>query len=202
MTSTFSIASAGIWRKASAPFKPTKALGLPSIKMVTLSLPLKLTFPSTSTWTDGTFPRTSLAFPPLIERSLPMLNIFLSKRISTVVFSAIITTSSSDFASSESLIVPKFKSAFTVFSGYFLDWKEINSILIMYFPFGVAIEKVPSGFVIPPEIFCVVVFFKTMVAYSKGCPEVASITLPEIFISLFLFCEKIKKKVWPTLPNQ
>ena len=63
-------------------------------------------------------------------------------------------------------------------------------MLIMYFPFGVAIEKVPSGFVIPPEIFCVAVFFKTIVAYSRGWPEVASMTLPEIFISLVLFCEK------------
>ena len=49
ITSTFSMASAGICRKASAPLIPTNALGLPSIKMVTLSLPRRLTFPSTST---------------------------------------------------------------------------------------------------------------------------------------------------------
>ena len=45
ITSTLSIASAGNWRKALVPSKPTKEEGFPSIKIRTFSFPLKLTFP-------------------------------------------------------------------------------------------------------------------------------------------------------------
>lgn len=73
ITSTFSIASAGNWRKASVEFKPTSPDGLPLINIRTLSFPRKETFPSTSTETDGTLSNTSLTVPPLTVRSLPTL---------------------------------------------------------------------------------------------------------------------------------
>ena len=131
ITSTFSIASAGICLNASAPFMPTKALGLPSINMVTFSFPRKLTVPSTLTCTDGTLPKTSLAFPPRIDKSLPILNIFLSKRISTVVFSATITISSKPFVASDNFITPKSLSEIIFSFGNFIDWKEINATFIV-----------------------------------------------------------------------
>ena len=73
ITSTLSMASAGNWRNASVPLKPTNAEGLPSINILTFSLPLRLTFPSTSTSTEGTLSKTSDAEPPLTVMSLPTL---------------------------------------------------------------------------------------------------------------------------------
>ena len=91
ITSTFSIASAGIKRKASAILIAFD--GFPSISTLTLSLPRKLTFPSTSTETEGILSKTSLTVPPFTIRSFPTLYTFLSNLISTVVFSERITTS-------------------------------------------------------------------------------------------------------------
>ncbi|MNE38995.1 hypothetical protein D3C80_1329180 [compost metagenome] len=71
ITSTFSIASAGIKRKASTIFIAFE--GLSSIRIFTFSFPLKLTFPSTSTVTDGILFKTSLTVPPFTMRSLPTL---------------------------------------------------------------------------------------------------------------------------------
>ena len=73
ITSTLSIASEGNCFNASAPLKPTKAEGLPSIKIRTFSLPLKLTVPSGSTSTEGTLSKTSDAVPPFTVISLPTL---------------------------------------------------------------------------------------------------------------------------------
>ncbi len=94
ITSTFSIDSAGNCLSASVEFSPTSPEGFPFIKIRTLSLPLSATFPSTSTDTEGTLSKTSLTVPPFTVKSLPTLYIFLSNLISTVVFSAIISTSS------------------------------------------------------------------------------------------------------------
>ena len=60
-TSTLSMASAGNCLSASVPLKPTSAEGFPSISILTFSLPLRLTFPSTSTSTEGTLSKTSEA---------------------------------------------------------------------------------------------------------------------------------------------
>ncbi len=130
ITSTRSIASAGNWRRASVPLKPTKAEGFPSINILTFSFPLKLTFPSTSTSTEGTLSKTSEAEPPLTVMSFPTLYILLSKRISTVDFSAIITTSSSVFEFSDNLIVPKSIDLSTTILSILIVLKEINSKLI------------------------------------------------------------------------
>ena len=65
ITSTFSTASAGRSFKASAMFIPANPEGLPSIKILTLSLPLSATLPSASTVTEGTLSKTSLIVPPL-----------------------------------------------------------------------------------------------------------------------------------------
>ena len=73
ITSTFSTASAGKSFKASAMLIPAKPDGFPSIKIFTLSLPLKATVPSASTVTDGTLSNTSLTVPPLTIMSLPTL---------------------------------------------------------------------------------------------------------------------------------
>ena len=73
MTSTFSIASDGNCFRASAPFKPTKAEGLPSISMRTLSLPRRLMVPSESIFTEGTLSKTSEAVPPLTVISFPIV---------------------------------------------------------------------------------------------------------------------------------
>ncbi len=67
------MASAGNCLKASVEFKPTNPDGLPLINILTLSFPLRDTFPSTSTATEGTLSKTSLTVPPLTVRSLPTL---------------------------------------------------------------------------------------------------------------------------------
>ena len=62
MTSTLSKASAGIVFKALAILM--LFAGFPSIKILTFSLPRRLTLPSASTVTEGTLSKTSLAVPP------------------------------------------------------------------------------------------------------------------------------------------
>ena len=95
MTSTFSIASEGsCWRNLESI--PTKLEGFPLIKIRAASFPLSKILPSISTETEGILSSTSPAFPPLTERSLPTVYIFLSSFTSTVVSSAIISTSASD----------------------------------------------------------------------------------------------------------
>ena len=67
ITSILSNASEEILFKASLILVTFE--GLPSIRIRTLSLPLKLTVPSVSTATEGTLLRTSLAVPPLTDMS-------------------------------------------------------------------------------------------------------------------------------------
>ena len=119
ITSTFSIDSDGSCLSASAEFKPTKPDGFPLIKILTSSLPLSATLPSTSTEIDGTLSNTSLTEPPLTVKSLPTVYIFLSSLISTVVFSAIISTSSNDSISISNSIL--FNS---IFFEIFISFKK------------------------------------------------------------------------------
>ena len=60
MISMFSITLAGICSSIS---EASKIEGLPSTKTVKFEFPRKLTFPSISTLTDGTFSKTSTAVP-------------------------------------------------------------------------------------------------------------------------------------------
>ena len=105
--------------------------GRPSINILTLSFPLKLTFPSPSTETEGTLSNTSLAVPPLTVMSCPTLYIFLSSFISTVDFSLVITTSLSWVASGCKEIVPRLVSVVKVFPLISEDLKDINSIFML-----------------------------------------------------------------------
>ena len=72
-TSTLSIDSAGSCLNPCGPDIPTSPDGLPLIRILTLSFPLKETAPSTSTETDGTLPSTSATDPPLTVISFPTL---------------------------------------------------------------------------------------------------------------------------------
>ena len=94
ITSTRSTRFAGSCRSPLLPLKLTSPEGLPSIRIRTLAEPLKLTFPSGSTATEGRFIRMSEALPPAFARSLPTLNIRLSRESSINVFSPCTTTSS------------------------------------------------------------------------------------------------------------
>ena len=114
ITSTFSTASAGNNFSASATFIPAKPEGFPSINIFTFSFPRSATFPSVSTVTEGTLSKTSLTVPPLTIISLPTLYTLLSNLISTVDFSAIITTSCNCEISASNEKAPK-----KVFSVYF-----------------------------------------------------------------------------------
>ena len=122
------MASAGMIRSASTILIAFD--GLPSIKILTFSFPRKLTFPSTSTDTEGIFESTSLTVPPFTIKSFPTLNTFLSSLISTVVFSARTTTSFNCAASSNSAIVPKFVLLCIDFDLISVGLNEINSIEI------------------------------------------------------------------------
>jgi hypothetical protein len=73
------------------------------MKIRTLSLPLKLTFPSHHLQTQTVHFQTSLTVPPFTSMSCPTLYTFLSSLISTVDFSARIITSFSCAASSTRL---------------------------------------------------------------------------------------------------
>ena len=95
ITSTFSIASAGN-SFINDELIPTNLDGLPFIRILAASLPLRRIFPSMSVETDGILSNTSVPVPPLTVKSLPTVYIFLSNLISTVVSSAIISTSPSD----------------------------------------------------------------------------------------------------------
>ena len=95
ITSTFSIASEGSCCRNFESI-PTRLDGFPLISILAASLPLNNIFPSISTETDGILSKTSPAFPPLTERSLPTVYIFLSNLTSTVVSSAMISTSPRD----------------------------------------------------------------------------------------------------------
>ena len=127
-TSTFSIASAGINRNASVILMALE--GLPSIRILTFSFPLKLTVPSASTETDGMLSKTSLTVPPFTIKSEPTLYTFLSNLISTVVFSARTTTSFNCAASSAKPIVPNERFSVMFFSLMVVDLKEINSTMM------------------------------------------------------------------------
>ena len=95
ITSTFSMASAGN-SFMNDELIPTNLDGFPFIRILAASLPLKSIFPSISVETDGILSSTSVPVPPLTVKSLPTVYIFLSNRISTVVSSAMISTSPSD----------------------------------------------------------------------------------------------------------
>ena len=73
ITSTRSIASAGNWLKTLLSPNPASADGLPLIKILTFSFPLRLIPPSISTETEGTLFKASLTVPPAVVKSLPML---------------------------------------------------------------------------------------------------------------------------------
>ena len=75
---------------------PTSLDGFPFIKILAASLPLSRIFPSKSVDTEGMLSKTSFAVPPLTDKSLPTVYIFLSSLISTEVSSAIISTSPND----------------------------------------------------------------------------------------------------------
>ncbi len=78
ITSTFSMRLAGIERKPLASPEPTRPEGFPSMSIRTFSLPLKLTSPSTPTFTEGTLFKISWAEPPVLAKSFPTVKIFLS----------------------------------------------------------------------------------------------------------------------------
>ncbi|MDD4363475.1 MAG: hypothetical protein PHD33_04610 [Atribacterota bacterium] len=79
MTSIRSILLAGSCCKTSARVRAfIRVDGLPFIRICTFSFPLRLTFPSTSTCTDGIFCIRSLADPEELIKSCPTLNVFLS----------------------------------------------------------------------------------------------------------------------------
>ena len=82
---------------------------------------------STSTETEGTLSNTSEAVPPFTVISFPTLYIFLSSRISTVLFSAIISISSKVSALNSRIIVPKFVFSFRILFLKDLVLNEINS---------------------------------------------------------------------------
>ena len=73
ITSTRSIASAGSWLKTSVLPNPAMAEGFPLIRILTLSLPLRLIPPSISTEIEGTLFKASLTVPPAVVRSFPIL---------------------------------------------------------------------------------------------------------------------------------
>ena len=95
ITSTFSMASAGN-SFMNDELTPTNLDGFPFIRILAASLPLKSIFPSISVETEGILSNTSVPVPPLTVKSFPTVYIFLSNRISTVVSSAIISTSPSE----------------------------------------------------------------------------------------------------------
>ncbi len=90
ITSTLSMSCAGRLLNPSASLIPTNPDGWPLIKIRTPSLPLRDTFPSTSTETEGTLSSTSCAVPPLLVRSFPTLNTRLSRVNVVSDFSAVI----------------------------------------------------------------------------------------------------------------
>src|SRR6185503_10286479 len=88
MTSTLSMASAGIWSRE-------RVVGRPSTKMVG-EAPRRLTLPSMSTLTEGTLRMTSCAVPPALTMFLSTLNTFFSmSRRMAGVFAVTVTVLSS-----------------------------------------------------------------------------------------------------------
>ncbi len=104
--SIFSIELAGILVSTPCRPPPDKDEGRPSIKIVTLALPLKLTLPSTSTVMEGTFCKASKAVPPLVVICLSTLKTFLSIEVSISACSAVTTTSFNKSISSCICIAP------------------------------------------------------------------------------------------------
>ena len=98
ITSTDSMALAGMPESTPALPAPLIPLGLPSIKMVTFPLPRKLILPSISTLTVGTCANTSLAEPPFAIDSFSALNTFLSMVFFTMSCWASMVTSFSTFS--------------------------------------------------------------------------------------------------------
>ena len=104
--SMFSIELAGICCKASFG---SIIVGLPSINNVKLPLPLNSTFPSISTFTDGTFSKTSTAEPDIaVFCSLTFIT-FLSMWYSTGDLFAVTTALSNSNFVGFSLIVSRSK---------------------------------------------------------------------------------------------
>ena len=183
------MASAGSCRKASVEFKPTNPDGFPFIKIRTFPLPLSATFPSISTDTDGTLSKTSLTLPPLTVKSLPTLYIFLSNLISTVVFSAIISTASNACKSEFIFSVPRLVSWLKLTFNFVIFSNEKYSTETSYVPWGMEILKLPSGSVIPPPfILFSTLLKKVMVAYSSGRFVSISIIFPETRTKFTFFC--------------
>ena len=89
------------------PLIPTIVDGFPSTKIRTFSLPLSLTPPSPSTWTEGKLPKISAAVAPLLAKSVPTLNIRLSKASSILAFCPFTVTSAKVLVLDLILIVPK-----------------------------------------------------------------------------------------------
>ena len=86
---------------------PTRFDGFPFMRTRAASFPLNKIFPSISVETEGILSKTSNAVPPRAVKSLPTVYIFLSSLISTVVCSAIISTSSSDSKPGFIIILPR-----------------------------------------------------------------------------------------------
>ena len=93
-TSICDIRLDGIDLSPPLPPMPMRPEGLPSIRIRTFSLPRRLTLPSTSTVTDGMLSSISCAVPPLLARSFPTVNIFLSNAKVVSLRSAVISISS------------------------------------------------------------------------------------------------------------
>ena len=106
MTSTCSMLLAGSCCKIFARLSLVRPEGFPSIKIVTFSLPRRLTFPSISTLTDGIFCSTSLTFPPTLIKFLSTLYTFLSRLLMYSAFSPVTVASFKFFKVGTILIIP------------------------------------------------------------------------------------------------
>ena len=115
--------------------------------MSTFSSPRKLIVPSESTVTEGMLLSTSEAVPPFAIISSPILYIFLSSRISTLVF--VLKFSSEVFEDSVSginSISPRLIASEIEIFEIVLVLKERDSTIKVYVPFGISILKKPVVF--------------------------------------------------------
>ena len=124
------------------PSKPIILAGFPSIKILTLWDPLKLTFPSISKSIEGIFSKISSAVPPLLLKSLPTLKTRLSNFNSKLLLSALIVTSLSAVASESKLIFFRSISLFSLSNG--------TLILFDLYPTYVISAKIP----LPTFVLC------------------------------------------------
>ena len=111
ITSILSIVFAGICCNTSALFFPINGEGLPLIKIIISPEPLKLTLPSISTSTDGTFLRISLAEPDCAIISWAVLYTFLSIEVLSMAFFEVTFTSSRVLVTTSISIVPRLSEA-------------------------------------------------------------------------------------------